>query len=53
MIEVIYDKNKENADTKEENIKKDATEVKRENIGTRLPKNIRQIGTPEAGKRIY
>lgn len=49
MIEVIYDKNKENADTKEEN----NMESNKENIGTRLPKNIRQIGTPESGKRIY
>ncbi|MGN0436712.1 MAG: LysM peptidoglycan-binding domain-containing protein [Wujia sp.] len=50
MIEVIYDKNKDNEESA-------ATEDKQEgsvaNISTKLPKNIRQIGTPAANKRIY
>ncbi len=48
MIEVIYDKNKEI----QEEVKEIPTE-KRENIGAKLPKNIRQIGNPSANKRIY
>lgn len=40
MIEVIYD----SAETEEE-----ASEIS----GIRLPKNIRQVGTPQGGRRIY
>lgn len=50
MIEVIYDKNKENeasSDNKEGN-----RDAKSETI-FKLPKNIRQIGTPPSNKRIY
>lgn len=50
MIEVIYDKNKENE------AKVDAGEGVREkksDAGFSLPKNIRQIGTPPSNKRIY
>lgn len=49
MIEVIYDKDKEkdaNADAK------DSSKTKSEQ-GFKLPKNIRQIGTPPSNKRIY
>ncbi len=44
MIEVIYDKNKEQENTVTE------TAV---SIGLKLPKNIRQIGSPSGNKRIY
>lgn len=47
MIEVIYDKNSENAETTE------GISKKKENEGFKLPKNIRQIGTPPSNKRIY
>ena len=49
MIEVIYDKNREKADAKDES----NNEKNRENIGLRLPKNIRQVGSPASNKRIY
>ena len=42
MIEIIYDSSKENE-----------SEKKIENIGLKLPKNIRQIGSPSGNKRIY
>ncbi|MBO5389918.1 MAG: LysM peptidoglycan-binding domain-containing protein [Lachnospiraceae bacterium] len=45
MIEVIYDKSKE----AEENV----TEENAVSIGLKLPKNIRQIGSPSGNKRIY
>lgn len=51
MIEIIYDKNKKSDADDDKN-----TEVKDDNavsIGLRLPKNIRQIGTPSGNKRIY
>lgn len=51
MIEIIYDKNKDNPDAE-----KSEEEVKEDNavsIGLKLPKNIRQIGTPSGNKRIY
>lgn len=44
MIEVIYDKNKGAEDGSKE------TAV---SIGLKLPKNIRQIGSPSGNKRIY
>lgn len=44
MIEVIYDKNKEQEDVNKENAV---------SIGLKLPKNIRQIGSPSGNKRIY
>ena len=44
MIEVIYDKNKEQEDGNKENAV---------SIGLKLPKNIRQIGSPSGNKRIY
>ena len=56
MIEVIYDKNKEKAseelaEGKEKEQEKQSD--KKENIGFKLPKNIRQIGSPSGNKRIY
>jgi len=45
MIEVIYDKNKEADDNTSQ-----SNEV---SIGLKLPKNIRQIGSPSGNKRIY
>ena len=48
MIEIIYDKDKEE---KEE--KTNRGEGTYENIGNKLPKNIRQIGNPTGNKRIY
>lgn len=46
MIEIIYDKNKEeNNEAKDKPVE--------ENIGNKLPKNIRQIGNPTGSKRIY
>lgn len=55
MIEVIYDKDKEMKKSMEEN---SDTEEQQENehavsIGLKLPKNIRQIGSPDGHKRIY
>ncbi len=47
MIEIIYDKDKE----KEKETGEESKEVTGENV--RLPKNIRQIGTPDGHKRIY
>lgn len=47
MIEVIYDKNNEQEKETEK------TRDKREVEGFRLPKNIRQIGSPSSNKRIY
>ena len=50
MIEIIYDSSKEN----ESNIhEENESEKKIENIGLKLPKNIRQIGSPSGNKRIY
>lgn len=50
MIEIIYDSSKEN----QNNIhKEEEGEKKIENIGLKLPKNIRQIGSPSGNKRIY
>ena len=50
MIEIIYDSSKEN----QSNIHKDdESEKKIENIGLKLPKNVRQIGSPSGNKRIY
>ena len=49
MIEVIYDKNKDNADDTTRNTDKENAV----SIGLKLPKNIRQIGTPASNKRIY
>lgn len=51
MIEIIYDKNKDKPDSE-----KNEEELKEDNavsIGLKLPKNIRQIGTPSGNKRIY
>lgn len=51
MIEIIYDKNKDKPDAE-----KNEEELKEDNavsIGLKLPKNIRQIGTPSGNKRIY
>ncbi len=45
MIEVIYDKSK---DTEENGAGENAV-----SIGLKLPKNIRQIGSPSGNKRIY
>ena len=42
MIEIIYDSSKEKDNDK-----------KIENIGLKLPKNIRQIGSPSGNRRIY
>lgn len=44
MIEVIYDKNAEQKEDREQN---------KEKSGMKLPKNIRQIGNPSGNKRIY
>ena len=50
MIEIIYDSSKEN----QGNIhKEEEGDKKAENIGLKLPKNIRQIGSPSGNKRIY
>lgn len=48
MIEIIYDKDKE-----EKKEKNNGEETNGENIGNKLPKNIRQIGNPSGNKRIY
>lgn len=48
MIEVIYDKDKEK--DKQESNDKNEHEV---SVNLRLPKNIRQIGSPDGHKRIY
>ena len=48
MIEVIYDKDKEK--DKQESNEKNEHEV---SVNLRLPKNIRQIGSPDGHKRIY
>ncbi len=45
MIEVIYDKSKE---TEDKGANENAV-----SIGLKLPKNIRQIGSPSGNKRIY
>jgi len=52
MIEIIYDKNKEQEirDHAEDN---GGAEEKPVSIGLKLPKNIRQIGNPSGHKRIY
>lgn len=47
MIEVIYDKNSEKEETTE------GISKNKENEGFKLPKNIRQIGTPPSNRRIY
>ncbi|MDO5127238.1 MAG: LysM domain-containing protein [Eubacteriales bacterium] len=53
MIEVIYDKKDEKEGqilgTKEQG----ATSETQQDTGFKLPKNIRQIGTPPSNKRIY
>lgn len=46
MIEVIYDKDKDEANSKGDKEKSGEATFK-------LPKNIRQVGTPASGKRIY
>lgn len=51
MIEIIYDKNKNSSD--EEKGSEEAKEDNAVSIGLKLPKNIRQIGTPAGNKRIY
>ena len=48
MIEIIYDKDKEHEQQRSEE-KKDKEDAQ----SLRLPKNIRQIGTPDGHKRIY
>lgn len=48
MIEIIYDKDKESE--KQGNEKSTENEV---SVNLRLPKNIRQIGSPDGHKRIY
>lgn len=48
MIEVIYDKNKDKS-SGDDNI----NENKPKSESVKLPKNIRQIGTPSLNKRIY
>ena len=48
MIEIIYDKDKEKE--KQEQNEKNEHEV---SVNLRLPKNIRQIGTPDGHRRIY
>ena len=51
MIEIIYDsKDKESQDNTHQ---EDGGSKAPENIGLRLPKNIRQIGNPSGNKRIY
>ena len=50
MIEIIYDSSKENQNDMP---KEEESEKKIENIGLKLPKNIRQIGSPSGNKRIY
>ena len=50
MIEIIYDSSKENQN---DIPKEEESEKKIENIGLKLPKNIRQIGSPAGNKRIY
>ncbi len=45
MIEVIYDRSKE--------MEEDGTKETAVSIGLKLPKNIRQIGSPSGNKRIY
>lgn len=51
MIEIIYDKNKDKAANEGQGA--DAKEENAVSIGLKLPKNIRQIGTPSGNKRIY
>lgn len=48
MIEVIYDKKDEQSRTD-----KGEQSVPHQELDVKLPKNIRQIGTPPANKRIY
>lgn len=48
MIEVIYDKKDEQS-----RADKDEQSTSRQDIDVKLPKNIRQIGTPPSNKRIY
>ncbi len=50
MIEIIYDSSK---DDKNNVPKEDSKDNKIENIGLKLPKNIRQVGSPSGNKRIY
>lgn len=45
MIEVIYDKSKD--------VEESGTSENAVSIGLKLPKNIRQIGSPSGSKRIY
>ncbi len=49
MIEVIYDKSKEKQDENSKEKEKDSAGV----TSLKLPKNIRQIGAPPSGKKIY
>lgn len=51
MIEIIYDKDKENNSIDAEYESKD--KLKDNTLGVKLPKNIRQVGTPSGNKRIY
>lgn len=48
MIEVIYDKKDEQS-----RADKDEQSTSRQELDVKLPKNIRQIGTPPSNKRIY
>lgn len=48
MIEVIYDKKDDQSRTE-----KNEQATGRQDIDVKLPKNIRQIGTPPSNKRIY
>ncbi len=50
MIEIIYDKNK---DAKDNIADKDTKEEKDSGGILKLPKNIRQIGSPAGSRRIY
>lgn len=50
MIEVIYDKKNEMASAGDETVAANENAV---SIGLKLPKNIRQIGSPSGNKRIY
>ena len=52
MIEIIYDSGKEK-EGQNNTHQEDTDNKKIENIGLKLPKNIRQIGNPSGNKRIY
>lgn len=53
MIELIYDKEKERKKLSEEEHTPEEQESHAVSIGLKLPKNIRQIGSPDGHKRIY